>query len=128
MAAPINVNLEVLDTPIVEQTNFEPDMQRWLANIVDIINANFTTTANALANLIFIGQTDIGGGGAGPLSVTVAGLLSTNFVSATLVSSSNPNIVIIDVTPGSGSFTVTFNADPGASAIIAYQAYAIRPQ
>jgi hypothetical protein len=59
--------------------------------------------------------------------VTVAGLYSTNFVNVTLISSSNP-VTIINVTPGNGSFTVTFNADPGASAIIVYQAFTAQPQ
>ena len=125
MAAPIN--LEMLDPPILEQTQFGPDMDRWITNIVDIINASFMTLNQALAGLIGVGQSDIGGSGAGPISVTVTGLMSTNYVAVTLVSSTNP-VTILSVVAGSGSFDITFNADPGASAIIAWQAFVSMPQ
>lgn len=125
MGAPIN--LEVVDTPIVEQTKFGPDMQRWLPNLVDIINASLTTISNAFANLIAVGQTDVGGAGAGPLSVTVTGLAASNYVNVTLISSTDAT-TISNVTAGSGSFSITFSADPGASAIIVYQAFTTQPQ
>jgi hypothetical protein len=124
VAAPIN--LEVLDTPIVEETQFSPDMKRWLSNIVDIVNASFTSIENMIGFLIAVGQTDIGGGGAGPISVTVTGLQANNFVNVTLVSSSN-SVTISSVSVSTGSFAVTFSADPGASAIIAYQAFTQQP-
>jgi hypothetical protein len=118
-----SVSLGVLDSPDVEQTQFGPDMKRWLSIIVDIINDNFTT----LSNLITAQGIDIGGMGAGPITVTVIGLTSDGFVNVNLISATNPNIHIIDVTPGLNSFTVTFDADPGASAIIVYQAYSQSP-
>jgi hypothetical protein len=121
------INLDVLDPPILEQTEFGPDAKRWLSNIVDIINASFATLNQAFANIFSIGQVDVGGGGIGPITVTVAGLLSTNFVSVRLVSSTNP-VTIASVVVGAGSFTVTFSADPGASAIIVYQAFTTQPQ
>jgi len=117
------INVEPLDAAILEQTEFGPDQKRWLSNLVDIVNAGFVTIENALNSLIAIGQKDIGGGGAGPISVTVTGLLSSNIVNVQLLSSSNP-VTIISVVPGSGAFTVTFSADPGASAVIYYQAFA----
>lgn len=126
MGAPIN--LDILDTPILEQTKFGPDMQRWLPNIVDSINSNATTIQDALANLIFISQQDIGGSGAGPVVVTVTGLMASNFVSVNLVSTTNPGVTITNVTVSVGSFSVTFSSDPGASAIIAWQAFVSQPQ
>lgn len=121
------INLDSLDPPDVQQTQFGPDMKRWLSNIVDIINASFNTLNNAFNNIIAVGQADVGGSGAGPISVTVTGLTSSNIVNVTLISSTNP-VTILSVVSGSGSFAITFSADPGASAIIAYQAYTQSPQ
>ena len=123
MAAPIN--LEMVDAPILEQTSFEPDMKKWLSNLVDIINASFTTISNTFGSLIAVGQIDIGGG-AGPTVVSVTGINSGNFVNVTLVSSTLP-VKIINVTPGSNQFSVTFSGNPGASAIIAYQVFISQP-
>jgi hypothetical protein len=121
------VSLDVLDPPILEQTQFGDDAKQWLSNIVDIINASFQTLNQALANILAVGQTNVGGSGSGPITVTIAGLQTTNYVAVTLVSSTNP-VTIMAVTSGSGSFNVTFSADPGASAIIVYQAYTTQPQ
>lgn len=65
---------------------------------------------------------NIGGTGAGPLTVTVAGMTSASVVVATVSSSSNPCYVLTAV-PGSGSFALTVSADPGASLIVNYIAY-----
>lgn len=121
------INLNIVDTPIEEQTNFGPDMKRWLTTTTDIINTNFLILNQAITQLVAVGQTDVGGAGAGPLTVTVPGMLSTNFVNVTLISSSNP-VTITNVTPGNGSFTVTFSGDPGASAVINYQVFTVQPE
>ncbi len=121
------IKLDVLDPPDVEQTQFGPDMKRWLSNIVDIINASFATINNYTANLITAAGIDVGGGGAGPLTVTVVGLTTSGFVSANLISSTNP-VTIASIVPGNGSFAITFSGDPGASAIIVYQAFTAQPQ
>ena len=126
MAGPIN--LEVLDTPILEQTNFSPDMQRWLGNIVDIINANFTTLMQSFSNIITAQGIDVGGSGAGPINVTVTGLTPSGYVNATLISTTNPNISIANVVSGTNQFAITFSGDPGASAIIVYTAFTKQPQ
>lgn len=114
MAEPIKLN--ILDTPMLDQTNFGPDMDRWLSNSVDSLNSTSTIF------LLGVGQKDIGGGGAGPITVPLVGLMSNNFVNVNLISSSNP-VSITDVTAGTDQFFITFNADPGASAIIVYQAF-----
>lgn len=120
------INLDTLDPPELEQTQFGSDMKRWLSNIVDIINASFNTLNNYTMDLIAVATIDIGGSGAGPLTVTVVGLTTSGYVFVNLLSSSNP-VSVVNVTPGNGSFTVTFSGDPGASAIIAYQAFATQP-
>lgn len=116
-------SFDVLDPPIVEQTKFEPDMKRWLSNIVDVINANF----NLLKNMIAVAGVDVGGGGAGPISVTVTGLTSSGSVNVNLISTTNPGVTISTVTPTTNAFNITFSADPGASAIIVYQAFTQSP-
>ena len=121
------INLNTVDTPMIEETNWGPNATQWLTTLVDIINASFTTLNQAFANLLAVGQIDVGGSGAGPISVTVTGLTASNYVSATLVSSTNP-VTILSVVPGAGSFAVTFSGDPGASAIIVYQAFSSQPQ
>lgn len=120
------IELELLDPPILDQADFGPDMARWTTNIVDIINENFTTLNNAFSSLLAVGQQDIGGGGSGPITVTATDVLPGNFVNVTLASSSNP-VTVETVTAGTGDFDVTFSADPGASAIIAYQAFVSEP-
>lgn len=125
MAGPISLN--VVDTPILQETNFGPNAQQWLTSLVDIINASFITLNQAFATLLAVGQTNIGGGGAGPITVPVTGLMATNYVSVTLVSSSN-TVTIASVVAGAGSFDITFSGDPGASAIIVYQAFTSQPQ
>ena len=117
MAGQLDLNL--LDAPDVEQTEFGPDMKRWLANSVDIINA----WLQAFADLIQAAGVDIGGGGAGPITVPVIGLTADGFVNARIISTSNAGITISTVTPGLNGFDITFSADPGASAIIVYQAF-----
>ncbi len=126
MAAPIN--LESLDTAILEQTNFDRDMKRWLSNIVDIINNNFNSLTETFQFLITSSGIDIGGSGVGPITVTVVGLTTSGYVNVNIVSTSNPGITISSVVPGNGSFQITFSGDPGASAIIVYQAFMQKPQ
>ncbi len=65
---------------------------------------------------------NIGGAGAGPLTVTVAGMTAASVVVATVSSSSNPCYVLTTVA-GTGSFALTVNTDPGASLIVNYIAY-----
>lgn len=75
--------------------------------------------SNARTTLqIFSGVTaNIGGGGAGPISVAVAGMSAASTVVGTLESSSNAVQVQTIVGTATG-FDVVFSADPGASAIL----------
>jgi hypothetical protein len=71
------------------------------------------------ANIIAQQSANIGGGGAGPIDITVAGATSSSVAVATVLSSSNA-VSVLKVLPGSGKISVTFSGDPGASAIINY--------
>lgn len=62
---------------------------------------------------------NIGGAGAGPLTVTQAACTSSSVILCSVKSSSNP-CYVITIVPGTGSFTVTTNTDPGASLILDY--------
>ena len=121
------INLNKVDTPLMEQTKFERDMYKWLPDTVDIINSSFDTIVNALGLLFAQGLASIGGMGAGPINVTVTGLTSSGFAAAKLLASSN-DVSILSVVAGAGQFAITFNADPGATADIVWQAYAAVPQ
>jgi hypothetical protein len=118
------LNLNLLDAIDVEQTQFGPDMKRWLTNMVDIANEQFLAFDNLIANL----GVDVGGGGAGPISVPVIGLTANDFVNVRLISTSNAGVTVLTVTPGLNAFDITFSADPGGSAIIVYQAISAQPQ
>lgn len=62
---------------------------------------------------------NIGGAGAGPISVAVAGATAASVVVATVEASSNPVSVIAATATGTG-FDVTFSADPGAACTLNY--------
>ncbi len=67
---------------------------------------------------------DIGGGGAGPISVVVAGLTAASFVFPVIKSSSNAVAVAKCIATATG-FDITFTADPGAACIVNYEAYVV---
>jgi hypothetical protein len=76
-------------------------------------------TVQSSSNIKAVTTASIGGAGAGPLTVTQAACTSSSVIICQVKSSSNP-CYVITVVPGSGSFTVTMNADPGASLILSY--------
>src|ERR1051325_4580121 len=127
----INFNkLQVIDSPDVEQTGFDSNMKRWLANLVDVLNSNFlilNSVNEAFQNLITSGGVNAGGGWPAPFNVPVIGLTPSGFVTAILISSTLPTTISL-VTPLTNSFNITFSNDPGVSAIVVYQAFITEPQ
>lgn len=71
------------------------------------------------SNIKAVTTGNIGGAGAGPLTISQAACTSSSVIVCSVKSSSNPSYVIT-IVPGSGSFTVTMNTDPGASLILDY--------
>lgn len=65
---------------------------------------------------------NIGGAGAGPISVSVTGLTAASVVVATVEASANL-VSVISATAGVDSFDVTFSADPGATCTLNYIAF-----
>jgi hypothetical protein len=78
-----------------------------------------TTAVQLSANIKAVTTGNIGGAGAGPLTVSQAACTSSSVILCSVKSSSNP-CYVITIVPGTGSFTVTTNTDPGASLILDY--------
>ncbi len=67
---------------------------------------------------------DIGGAGAGPISVVVAGLTASSKIVATIASSSNVVSVAKCIATATG-FDITFSGDPGAACVVNYVAFIV---
>lgn len=65
---------------------------------------------------------NIGGGGAGPISVAVTGLTAASVVVGTIESSTNP-VQVQTITATATGFDVVFSGDPGASCLLNYIAF-----
>lgn len=65
---------------------------------------------------------NIGGAGAGPISVSVTGMTASSVVVATIATSSN-TVSVAKAVAGSGSFDITFSGDPGATCTVNYVAF-----
>ena len=88
-----------------------------------VVDSGVATSAVQLAANIKAATTaDIGGAGAGPLTVVVAGLTAASVVVATVEASTNA-VSVIKCTAGVGSFDITFSADPGAACTVNYVAF-----
>lgn len=70
-------------------------------------------------NIVAATTADIGGGGAGPISVVVAGATAASVVVASVESSSNP-VSVVACTATATGFDITFSADPGAACLVNY--------
>lgn len=129
----ITVNTNVLDSPILEQTEFGPDMKNWLSNSVDILNSEISTVEevvtilnNAFNNLMATGTIDAGGTGTSH-TVPLLGLTPSGFVIAKLLSSTVAT-TITSVIAQVNQFQVNFSVDPTVSAIISYSVFSSDPQ
>ncbi len=78
------------------------------------------------ANIIAAKTANIGGGGAGPITVAVAGLTAASVVVATISTSSN-TVAVAKTTAGVAGFDILFTADPGAACVVNYTAF-VAPQ
>ena len=104
-----------IDTPQINGNQLPPDLNRWFTNIVDQINYMF-------GNIVADTTANIGGGGAGPISVNVIGLTSDSVVLPIISSSTNP-VTIQKATPTTNGFDILFSGDPGATCIVKYIAF-----
>lgn len=74
-------------------------------------------------NIIAATTANIGGAGAGPISVVVAGLTAASVVVATIETSSN-TVAVGKCNATATGFDVTFTGDPGATCTLNYVAFA----
>lgn len=70
-------------------------------------------------NIIAAQSADIGGAGAGPITVTQADVTTSSVIIANILSSSNA-VAVAKVAPGTGNFDITFTGDPGAACVMSY--------
>lgn len=104
-----------IDTPPIAGSPLSADLNRWFTNVTDQVNS-------MLGNVIADRTVDIGGGGAGPISVAVRGLAASSIVTANIHSSTNP-VTIQKVTATGSGFDILFSSDPGASCFVNYNAF-----
>lgn len=89
------------------------------------VDSGVATTNVQLKTQVKAGTTaNIGGAGAGPITVTVAGLTTSSVVVATIATSSNV-VAVAKAVAGTGNFDVLFTADPGATCTLNYVAYIV---
>lgn len=82
-------------------------------NIVDVqLSANIEASVT----------NDLGGGGAGPITVSDPRIAANSVVVGNVFTSSNP-VSILSITPASGSFDILFSGDPGAACRVSYVAF-----
>lgn len=76
------------------------------------------------ANLKAARTANIGGGGAGPISVVVAGLTAASILNANINTSSN-TVSVAKITATATGFDILFSGDPGATCLVDYQAFVV---
>lgn len=81
---------------------------------------NIQNKTNIVANR----TADIGGAGAGPLSVVVAGLTAASIVTGNIQTSTN-TVEISKMTATATGFDILFSGDPGASVFVNYIAFIV---
>lgn len=104
-----------LDNPMIFGNELPDDLNDWFTTVTDTFNTMFD-------NIVADRTANIGGGGAGPISVAVPGMTAESIIIANIQSSSNP-VIIQSVTATSTGFDIIFNGDPGASCFVNYTAF-----
>lgn len=89
-----------------------------------VADSGIATTTVQLNTNIKSNSSSVGGAGAGPISVVVAGLTSSSKIVATIASSSNTVSVAKCIATATG-FDVTFSGDPGAACVLNWVAFVV---
>lgn len=82
------------------------------------------TAVQLSANIKANRTANIGGGGAGPISVVVAGVTAASIIVGDIQASSNP-VDIQKITATATGFDILFSADPGATCTVNYVAFVV---
>lgn len=80
------------------------------------------TAVQLKANIKAAVTANIGGGGAGPISVAVAGMTSASVIVGSIATSSN-SVSIDKMVATSTGFNILFSGDPGATCTVNYVAF-----
>lgn len=108
-----------VDTPYIYENKLPDELNRWFTTATDQINSMFGAIIADVTD-------DIGGGGIGPITVSVKDMTASSIVVATIASSSNNVSVakaVAYATPTDSGFNITFSADPGTNCIVNYVAF-----
>lgn len=111
--------LEKMTPAPLEADRFSDEFTSWLALLVDTLNETIGKIQSSLTNIKINATADIGGGGAGPISVAVSGLTAASPIVATIASSTNTVAVAKCIGTATG-FDITFTGDPGAACVVNY--------
>lgn len=85
-----------------------------------IVATSLQVSANIKANR----TANIGGGGAGPISVVVAGVTAASIITGSIQASSNP-VNVQKITATATGFDILFSGDPGATCTVNYVAFVV---
>lgn len=99
-----------------------PTQSNWYA--VAKVGTDTSLVAPLNSNIIAGKTADIGGGGAGAITVAVSRLTASSVVVATIESSTN-TVAVAKVVAGAGEFDITFDGDPGAACVVNYVAFVV---
>lgn len=90
-----------------------------------IIDSGTALTALQLsANIKAARTANIGGGGAGPISVVVAGVTAASIITGSIQASSN-TVSVAKITATATGFDILFSGDPGATCTVNYVAFVV---
>lgn len=102
------------DTPQIQDNELPFELNRWFTHITDQLN-------ELVNKLVFDRTANIGGAGAGPISVLVPGFTPETIVTGVINTSSN-TVTIAKMTATTTGFDILFSGDPGAVCLVNYQA------
>lgn len=85
-----------------------------------IVASSLQVAANIKANR----TANIGGSGAGPISVVVAGVTAASIITGSIQASSNP-VSVQKITATATGFDILFSGDPGATCTVNYVAFVV---
>ncbi len=85
-----------------------------------IVASSLQVSANIKADR----TANIGGSGAGPLSVVVAGVTAASIITGSIQASSNP-VEVQKITATATGFDILFSGDPGATCTVNYVAFVV---
>lgn len=111
-----------LDRFPIEAAHLDPTVERWFTTLIDQYNQLVMEIQDFQGNIIATRTANIGGAGAGPISVLVSGMTANSVIIAQIQSSTNA-VSVQKVTATATGFDILFSGDPGASAFVNYQVF-----